>query len=217
MKMPLAVAQAAARFDRLSVRERILVASATLVALVIGWTIVVFDPTSAQERALAAELAGLQESISAASQAMQSAAENDATAAAMREQEKLEKQLADINAQLASESAGLIPPERTVQVIHDVLSRQHGVTLVTLHNQPVTTLVPPQAGAAPSGAGPYVHSVELVVEGRYLDVLAYLRALERLEWRFYWKLLELETTEYPMNRIRIELSTLSLDQSWIGV
>lgn len=217
MKLPHAVAQAAARFDRLSVRERILVASATLVALVIVWTIVVFDPTAAKQRALVAELTGLQESISVASQAMQSAAENDATAAGLREQEKLEAQLAGINAQLASESAGLIPPERTVQVIHDVLARQHGVTLITLHNQPVTTLVPAQAGAAPSEAGPYVHSVELVVEGRYLDVLAYLKALERLEWRFYWKLLELETTEYPINRIRIELSTLSLDKSWIGV
>lgn len=217
MKLPHAVAQAAARFDRLSVRERILVASATLVALVIVWTIVVFDPTAAKQRALVAELTGLQEAISVASQAMQSATENDATAAALREQEKLEAQLAGINAQLASESAGLIPPERTVQVIHDVLARQHGVTLITLHNQPVTTLVPAQAGAASSEAGPYVHSVELVVEGRYLDVLAYLKALERLEWRFYWKLLELETTEYPINRIRIELSTLSLDKSWIGV
>ncbi len=217
MKLPHAVAQAAARFDRLSVRERILVASATLVALVIVWTIIVFDPMAAKERALVAELAGLQESISAASQAMQTAAENDATAAAMRKQEQLEQELAAIDAQLASESAGLIPPERTVQVIHDVLARQRGVTLITLHNKPVTTLVPPHAGAAPSESGPYVHSVELVVEGNYLDVLAYLKALERLEWRFYWKLLELETTQYPTNRIRIELSTLSLDQSWIGV
>jgi MSHA biogenesis protein MshJ len=216
MKLPHAVAQAAARFDRLSVRERILVASATLVALVIVWTIIVFDPMAAKERALVAELAGLQESISAASQAMQTAAENDATAAAMRKQEQLEQELAAIDAQLASESAGLIPPERTVQVIHDVLARQRGVTLITLHNKPVTTLVP-HADGAQSGAGPYVHSVELVVEGNYLDVLAYLKALERLEWRFYWKLLELATTQYPTNRIRIELSTLSLDQSWIGV
>ena len=51
----------------------------------------------------------------------------------------------------------------------------------------------------------------------YLDVLAYLHALESLEWRFYWRLLELESTAYPRNRVRIELSTLSLDKDWIGV
>ena len=102
-----------------------------------------------------------------------------------------------------------------VQVVHDVLSRQHGVTLVSLHNSPVTTLVPPAAGT--TSAGPYVHPVEIVVEGSYLDVLAYLHALENLEWRFYWRLLELESTTYPRNRVRIELSTLSLDKDWIGV
>jgi MSHA biogenesis protein MshJ len=48
-------------------------------------------------------------------------------------------------------------------------------------------------------------------------VLAYLHALESLEWRFYWRLLELESTAYPRNRVRIELSTLSLDRDWIGV
>ena len=107
-----------------------------------------------------------------------------------------------------------------VQVIHDVLSRQHGVRLVSLHNSPVATLVPGTAqgtqSSAPSG-GPYLHPVEIVVEGTYLDVLAYLHALESLEWRFYWRLLELESTAYPRNRVRIELSTLSLDRDWIGV
>jgi MSHA biogenesis protein MshJ len=72
------------------------------------------------------------------------------------------------------------------------------------------------AGAA-SGSGPYLHPVELVVEGRYLDVVAYLRALEGLPWRFYWRVLQLETKTYPLNRVRIELSTVSLDKEWIGV
>jgi MSHA biogenesis protein MshJ len=62
-----------------------------------------------------------------------------------------------------------------------------------------------------------MHPVEIVVEGAYLDVLEYLRALESLEWRFYWKVLELKTTRYPINRVRIELSTLSMDKEWIGV
>jgi MSHA biogenesis protein MshJ len=73
------------------------------------------------------------------------------------------------------------------------------------------------AVSRPASSGPYVHPVELVVEGNYLDVLAYLHALENLPWRFYWKILELQTTHYPTNRVRIELSTLSMDKDWIGV
>jgi MSHA biogenesis protein MshJ len=216
MKLPVALAKTLARFDALSMRERALVAGASLIGIVLLWLALVFDPMSVKQRALSAELTTLQQSIQLTTLSIQETADADPTLVAQREETKLETQLADINAQLATKSAGLIPPERMVQVIHDVLSRQHGVRLVSLHNSPVTTLVPGTVQGAQSG-GPFVHPVEIVVEGTYLDVLAYLHALESLEWRFYWRLLELESTAYPRNRVRIELSTLSLDRDWIGV
>ncbi len=217
MKLPVAIAQLLARFDALSMRERSLVASAALIGTVLLWFAVFFDPLNAQQRALSAELTTLRQSIQVNALTIQETTAADPALVAQREEDKLKTQLAQVNTQLATKSAGLIPPERMVQVIHDVLSRQHGVTLVSLHNSPVTTLVPATGGPnAPSG-GPYVHPVEIVVEGTYLDVLAYLHALESLEWRFYWRLLELESTAYPRNRVRIELSTLSLDKDWIGV
>jgi len=217
MKLPIPVARMLARFDALSLRERALVGGACLIGMVLLWFATVFDPATARQRALSAELSTLQQSIEVTTHSIQETADSDPTLVAQREEKRLKVQLALINAQLAAKSAGLIPPERMVQVIHDVLSRQHGVTLISLHNSPVTTLVPAAAGSAAPSGGPYVHPVEIVIEGTYLDVLAYLRALESLEWRFYWRLLELESTAYPRNRVRIELSTLSLDKDWIGV
>lgn len=217
MKIPVALARMLARFDALSMRERALVASASLIGMVLLWFAVVFDPVSTQQRSLNAELTTLQQSIQLTTLSIQETADADPTQIAQREENKLKAQLAAINTQLAAKSAGLIPPERMVQVIHDVLSRQRGVALVSLHNSPVTTLVPAAAAQGAPTGGPYVHPVEIVVEGTYLDVLAYLHALESLEWRFYWRLLELESTAYPRNRVRIELSTLSLDKDWIGV
>jgi MSHA biogenesis protein MshJ len=218
VRLPPAIERHAARFDRLSVRERVMVAAATTVALVMGWTVVVFDPAAARERALDAEAAGLQESIAAMSASAEAA--GTPLRLALEQEKQLTEQLASVNAQLASQSAGLIPPERMVEVIHDVLSRQRDLTLISLHNKPVTSLTPAStdaSAAARDPGGPYVHPVELVIEGSYLDVLAYLRALEQLEWRFYWKVLELETTRYPINRVRIELSTLSMEKDWLGV
>jgi MSHA biogenesis protein MshJ len=217
MKIPVALARLLARFDALSMRERALVASAALVAMVLLWFALAFDPMSTRQRTLSAELTTLQQSIHLTALTIQETADTDPTLLAQREETKLKTQLAAINTKLAAKSAGLIPPERMVQVIHDVLSRQRGVALISLHNSPVTTLVPATAGHAGASGGPYVHPVEIVVEGTYLDVLAYLHALESLEWRFYWRLLELESTAYPRNRVRIELSTLSLDKDWIGV
>jgi MSHA biogenesis protein MshJ len=217
MKIPVPLARMLARFDALSLRERALVAGACLIGMVLFWFAVVFDPAATRERSLNAELSTLQQSIQLTAQSIQEMNDADPTLIAQRDETRLEAQLAEINTQLAAKSAGLIAPERMVQVIHDVLSRQQGVTLVSLHNSPVTTLVPAAGGQAAASGGPYVHPVEIVVEGTYLDVLAYLHALESLEWRFYWRRLELESTAYPRNRVRIELSTLSLDKDWIGV
>jgi MSHA biogenesis protein MshJ len=231
MNLPPAIEQLTARFDAMSLRERALVASALLAAIVMIWMLAILDPISGKERALNAEKSSLEEQITAAKLGMETANATDPTTIALAKEKKLQATLDGINTQLASKSAGLIPPERMVQVIRDVLNRQHGISLVSLHNKPVTSLVqsvaplPAKPGnedeaavaAEEPAAGPFVHPVEIVVEGSYLDVLAYLQALERLEWRFHWKVLDLETQRYPLNRVRIELSTLSMDKDWIGV
>ena len=56
-----------------------------------------------------------------------------------------------------------------------------------------------------------------MLEGRYLDVLAYLEALEALPWHFYWRRLELTATSYPTNRVRVELGTVSMGSEWIDL
>lgn len=205
---------AMARFDSMSLRERGLIAIAALATLIMIWTVALFDPITARRVSLSAELDSLQQSIVVSAQTLDATTVTDPLSVALSKEAQLRKELADINTRLASKSAGLIPPERMVQVIQDVLARQHGVTLISLHNKPVTTLMPGEANVT---NGPYVHPVELVIEGRYLDILAYLHALEALPWRFYWKLLDLQTTRHPTNRVRIELNTLSMDKDWIGV
>ena len=223
MRLPPALEKGAARFDAMSLRERLLLSAAALAALLMIWTMAVLDPIKARENFLKSEMTTLQETLAATTQSIESNGASNPVSLALATENKLQDELKRIDEQLVSKSGGLVPPEHMVQVIHDVLDRQHGVKLVSLHNKPVTPLVQP-ALAAPASqqpvepeSGPYVHPVELIVEGSYLDVLDYLRALERLDWHFHWKALELNTTEYPVNRVRIELSTLSLDREWIGM
>lgn len=234
MRLPAQVEKLASRFDAMSMRERALVLGASFAALVMIWTLAILDPLAAKRRALDAEMISLNEQIEAAKSGVAAANASDPTTLALAKEKQLKAKLDLINMHLANQSAGLIAPERMVQVIQDVLRSQRGVRLVSLHNKPVETLAKSPAAAKPKvddgetdmaeatvpdqpSSGPFVHPVELIVEGSYLDVLAYLQALERLEWRFYWKVLDLETTRYPVNRVRIELSTLSMDKDWIGV
>jgi len=98
-------------------------------------------------------------------------------------------------------------------VLQDVLRQRHDVRLMSLRTEAATTLLP---GPADQG-GPYLHPVELVLRGRYLDILDYLQALEALHWRLYWKTLELDNSAYPIDRVRIEIGTISLDRAWLGI
>jgi hypothetical protein len=64
--------------------------------------------------------------------------------------------------------------------------------------------------------GPYLHPVELVVGGSYLNVLAYLQELESHPWGFQWRRFEFSTTaDGP--QYRIEFTTLSMQSNWLGV
>jgi MSHA biogenesis protein MshJ len=65
--------------------------------------------------------------------------------------------------------------------------------------------------------GPFLHPVEIVVDGDYMSVVAYLRALEALPWRIHWQQLELKATDYPSNRVHIVIGALSLSRYWISV
>jgi len=105
-----------------------------------------------------------------------------------------------------------------VEVIHQLLDRQRNVRLVSLHKLAPIELPPRTAGEA-QGAVPHpcIQAVELELEGNYLDILLYLRSLEALPWHLYWRRLDLATTEYPKNRVRLELGTLSIDSQWMGL
>lgn len=216
MSMPAALENAARRFDALTLRERVLVTAGALTVIFMLWELALMEPLSAHKARLAAELTELQNGITATANALDPASSTDPLQIALNERGRLQQQIDEADAKLESTAAGLIPPQRMIGVVRDVLERQHRLKLVSLHNVGVRPLTPP-VDSSQAETGPYVHPVELVVEGSYFDVLAYLRALEALPWRFYWKTFDLSTTRYPTNRVRIELSTLSMDRAWLGV
>lgn len=238
LALPAALQSAMVRFDAMSLRERALIAMALLASLLVIWDTLLMQPLNARRSALVAILENTDPT--AAQTAAPADAGTEAPAAdgsevptdpdpigtALLQRESLRTQLTAINRQLQQVSAELIAPERMSGVLYDVLRKQNGVTLISLRNKPVSSLAPakvpsPNETTPPSDSdqlpstGPYLHPVELVIEGRYLDILDYVRALEALPWHFQWQALELDGRQ-PLNRARIELGTLSLDPAWLG-
>jgi MSHA biogenesis protein MshJ len=179
---------------------------------VASWESMLMDPLSLKRSALEAELA----SASAFGVTPQSADASDPRQVSMRRAGELQTQLQGLDAQLANTASGFVSSKRMIEVLHDMLDRQGRLGLVSIRNLPVTGLIT-SADAAAAARPPYVHSIEIVIDGQYADILDYLTALEALPWKFRWTSLDLSTAGYPRNRVRIELSTLSLDSTWLGV
>jgi len=210
------------RFNAMSLRERGMIACAMLAVLVFGWDRVLMDPLRQRETQLQTDLQNSQQALASLSAAIQGRAQDNALVAALKQKQSLSESLAAADRELEATSAGLIQPERMLDALRDVLQAEDRLRLVSMRNLPVTSLVPPplNANGTPTGPpmqGPYVHALEFVVEGSYLDVLHYLKKIEALPWRFYWQVFELKSAAYPMNRVRIRLNTLSMDKEWLGV
>jgi len=210
------------RFEALSLRERALVVFAVLGLLIAAWDTLLMDPLRRTRGALTAEL----DSAGTFGAAAQNADASDPRQISIRRVGELQTQLHEIDAHLANTASGFVASSRMIEVLHDMLDRQGRLALVSIRNLPVTSLIPPAEASADGSGGaatpvqlqpPYVHAIEIVIDGAYGDILDYLSALEALPWKFRWSSLDLSTACYPRNRVRIQLSTLSLESTWLGV
>ena len=218
------MAAIAKKYESLSLRERAFVVLALLALLIAAWDTYMMEPLRRTRAGLESEL----QSASASGVTASSRDVSDPRQMAIKRAGELQTQLVSLDGQLKNTARGFVSADRMIEVLHDVLDRQGRLELVSIRNLPVTSLVPPAepvggadgAAAAPVSAEPqppFVHSIELVVDGQYSDILDYLGQLEALPWKFRWTSLDLSTAGYPRNRVRIELSTLSLDATWLGV
>jgi MSHA biogenesis protein MshJ len=203
------------KIDALSLRERLLVLSTALVLFAGLWQTMLMQPLASRASETRAELSALEDRISVANrsleeQILQLAGGSDVKRSRIA---SLRVRIDEINATLGDHAAELIDPSEMAQVLEGVLKEQSWLTLVRIRNTTPEFL---STSDDEDGVTFYRHGLEIEVEGSYVAFLEYLSAIESLPWRLYWQVLELDVIEYPLNRVRIEVSTLSLDEEWIG-
>lgn len=86
---------------------------------------------------------------------------------------------------------------------------------------PAATATAPAAAPASAPVKPnqllYRHGVEIVLQGSYLDMVAYMQALEAMPTQLFWGKAKLNAEAYPAARLSLTLYTLSLEQKWIAL
>ena len=204
-----------ARADALTVRERILVFVTVLALVGTAWHLVLMQPLLNQADKARADIAETRARIEMANTSLQDQvlqlAQIDITN--QTRYALTQARIDQLDTELAEYSGKLIDPSEMAFVLESVLKGQTSLRLKRIRNLGAEALT---ADNENNAVILYRHGLEIEVEGSYLDCLAYLEEIEALPWRFYWQFLELDVVEYPRNRIRIEVSTLSLDEEWIG-
>lgn len=207
------------RVDALSLRERVLVLIALLALIGIAWDTLLMRPLEQARVRLTPEVANLRTEVARLNTTIEELARAGAIDPDKGLHEQVEQTrtgIADLDKQLGGLTQGLIAPEEMVEVLKQVLARTPPLQLVslsTLASEPLAALMPGEV--LPSQV--FRHGVKLELEGGYLDVVEFLRALDALPWDFYWHALELDVGMHPTVRVRLTVHTLGQEKAWIGV
>lgn len=229
------------RLDQMSLRERGLIFAVGVVLIYCLWQVLLMDPLVARARAAEQRLNGAREKILAVDQAGAAIVQDPAVGAAVRNK-VLQRRLGELDQELERMAQGYVSPGKMTAMLREVLANQHGLRLISLKNLPTKSLSDAAAatpatasnaaaaGDTSAGAaalampavdakdrGPFLHPVEIVVEGDYASIVAYLHSLEALPYEMHWDRVELDVHDYPNNRVRIVIGPLSLSRQWITV
>jgi MSHA biogenesis protein MshJ len=220
-----------ARFDALSLRERVMVFAAVMVALVaLAYTLAI-EPQLVKQKRMAAAMLQKHSEMKAFEAQVTKLVGGGGLEAGRTERERLARlraELAVLEARITAEERKFTAPAQMRAVIEGLLARSRGVALVEMKTLAADTLAPSGNAAAQSAklapakpaAGErliYRHGVELTVTGSYLELLAYARDLEKLPKQLYWGTLELDAGSYPKVAMKLIVYTLSLDPAWLSV
>ncbi len=223
------------KFDSLSMRERVMVAAASVAVtffLVDALLLSAWSRQNAGLKASIAEQGAESERVSAQLRELQARVSSHPDAQARARIQEIEQKIAAIDAGLQSSAKQLVPPERMATLLEDLLKRNRRLQLVKMATLPAEMLlsrdqgVPGQPGAeqptaAAAQAGSqnniFKHGVELTLRGSYFDMLDYLAQIESLPWQMYWGRLKLDAREYNRPVLTLTLYTLSLDKVWLTI
>lgn len=222
------------KMDGASLRERVMIFAASAAVLIALLNTLLIDPQLVKQRRLSREVAqrqGEMRTMQEQLQALALARQADPDQENRRQLDALKRQVSEIEAKLVEEQRKFAPPEQVGVLLGEMLSRNRKLQLVDMRTLPVATLAanaadadktpvqkPAAAKPVPTGGGQiYRHGVEITVSGSYLDLLAYLKDLEKLPSQLYWGRLELSVSAYPQVTLKLSVYTLSLNLAWLVV
>jgi len=203
------------RLDNATLRERVMMFGAAALVLLYVVNVLVIQPLRDTQRRLGLEVGkSAQELRTVQTELQRLARERQADPEAQHRQRAVDmrSEIAALDARIQQEQRRFTTPQRMREVLREMFERDKRLRLVDLNTLPVTDLA-----AGQSGRRVFRHGIELTVAGSYLDLYAYLAALEQIPTQLYWGRVEMSVAAYPVATLKMTVYTLSFDQAWLVV
>lgn len=234
---------ASTKFDALNPRERYLLAGGILALLYAILHMLLLAPVVKHNQMLRTALASNQSQLQTIRQQMAVYTQQPVIDPDAPNKQRLTALLSRLQLQkteLKAVQAALINPDDIPDLLRSLLKKNSKLKLISLKTLPAqglldhalaTSNTSDQNGViaaelpdskASQDEPVYKHDVEITLEGRYLDLLDYVAALEKMPWHVLWSQAVLQvdeqaTTPRPLSQLKLTVYTLSLEHTWLSI
>jgi MSHA biogenesis protein MshJ len=203
------------RFENLSLRERGLVLLVIIGLIYAIWDFLLMQPLEEQRLHLSSLLQYKQKHLNTLNQTIQELKNPSIEPDANDDNytlNNLRNQLLHQENKIKFLTSTLISPQNMLKMLKSVLVPT-SLTLLKLETQ-ISQLSQPLSKINTS-AQVFKHSLRIEFSGNHKDMLAYVRFLEDLPWKFYWDELDIVINNYPSTHITLTVYTFSRKAGWI--
>lgn len=213
------------KIEALKFRERLLLTAALLAVIYVTWQPLVVEKIAHNKNELEAEQRSAELNITALQQEYDNLIQTIDASKVTTITERINK-LRNFNKSLEAEiikyTEKLIPPNKILNVLHEILRDSNSVKIVKLTNLPESPLFKNLSAESSHGETVtgtldiFKHGISIELNGKFFDIMEFLYKLEQLKWNLLWDGLEYEVKEYPIANVKLALYTLSLSSDWLG-
>lgn len=208
-----------ARIDARTLRERAILFAGMAGVIIFLVFSLFLNPSYAEQRALLNNMARQQDTIAGVEAEIAQtivAHSVDPDASERARLAKIRSDAAALSASLMATQQGMVPAERMSTLLEQILRAHRGLRLKSMR-----TLTEPEPLPTAPAANPATeqllkkHGVELVVQGSYPDMVAYMTALESMQGQLFWGSATLQVDSYPTATLTLVAYTINLDKKWL--
>jgi MSHA biogenesis protein MshJ len=216
-----------ARIDALTLRERALLFA--MAAGLIVFTVFFFflNPAYSGQKTLLMTMGAQQDNIAGVEAEITQtiiAHSTDPDAADRARLQRLRDEAQALKASLTAMQEGMVPAERMSGMLERILRAHSSLKLKSMRTlregEGEAAVLAPAAGNSPPGAALppallHKHGVEVVVQGSFPALVAYLEALEGMQGQIFWDKASLTTQSYPQSTLTLVVYTVNFDKNWV--